>query len=49
MTVCTDAPSRPTTAPRTAAIYSCRSCVGVPWRCVLVATLPVWVLSTSGV
>ncbi|CAH3189884.1 unnamed protein product [Porites lobata] len=34
---------------KNAAIYSCRSCVGVPWRSVAVVTLLVLVLSTSGV
>ena len=49
MTVFTAAPFGRITVPKNAAIYSCRSCVGVPWRSVAVVTLPVLVLSTSGV
>ena len=49
MTVFTAAPFGRITGPKKAAIYSCRSCVGGPWRSVAVVTLLVLVLSTSGV
>ena len=49
MMACMNALLTRTTAPRNAAMHSCRCCVGVRWRCFLVVILPALVLSTSGV